>query len=344
MPKCFAFPGLWRRVVRTGGLFLSLTALAAGSEFPSLTSPIRKEIAEVETALAALPVFPLNTSPWTMGYSSEQHTDPELPVIIEVTFPEAETVDLVALMPSSFTDQKNQVQVWGFPVRFVMERVLPDGSAEVVADYRGRDYPRTGVDPQFFSISDPVPISGLRITVTLPAENNTWWRASRIVAFSELYAFAGARNVAMNSGVSATSSNEFGFMWSTKCLTDGFTLFSPLFHDVENPENNIIGHGLKALDVEIDLGNVQRVDEFHLWPVVHTIQHNYPPSSGLGFPLGIRLEASASPDFADSVLIHEDKNMVYRPGGGPFMRKTRPVEARYLRFRYTNGFPDFIYF
>lgn len=308
--------------------------------FPSLTSPIRQEIAQVEAELASLPVFPLNTSPWTMTYSSEQHQAPELPVRIEVRFPEPAAIDLVALMPGLFTDQRNQVQAWGFPVRFMIERVLPDGSTDVIADFRERDYLKPGIDPQFFPCPDPVPTAGLRITVTQPATNSTWWRASHVVSFSELYAFVGERNVALNAPVKATSSNEFGYLWSTKCLTDGFAFFSPLFHDVEDPENNIIGHGLEKLEVKMDLGDVRRIDEFHLWPVVHEIQHNYPPSSGLGFPSSIRLEASQSVDFSKAEVIYEDPNLDYLPGAGPFMHRTRPTQARFLRFTFANGLPS----
>ncbi len=310
--------------------------------FPSLTSPIREKMESVEAELAALPVFPMNKSPWTMGYSTAQHEEPQMPVRIAISFPQTAVIDLVALMPSSFTDQRNKVQSWGFPVRFMIERVLPDGSTDIIADYRDKDYPIPGIAPQFFPCPNPVPASGLRITVTEAAANDTWWRAPHIVSFSELYAFSGERNVALNAEVKATSSNEFGFMWSTKCLTDGFTLFSPLFHDVEDPENNIVGHGLKELQLEIDLGEVHRIDEFHLWPVVHAIQHNFPPSSGMGFPLSIRLESSQFKDFSNSKVIYESDNLIYRPGAGPFMHQTQPTEGRFLKLRLSKGFPDFM--
>lgn len=310
------------------------------SVFPSLTSPIREEIDKVETELAALPVFPMNTSPWTMTYSSEQHKAPKLPVTIEVRFSKPEAIDLIALMPGVFTDQRNKVQSWGFPVRFMIERIFPDGKTDIIVDYRERDYPKPGIDPQFFSCPDPLPTAGLRITVTEPATNSTWWRASHVVSFSELYAFVGEQNAALNAKVKASSSNEFGYLWSTKCLTDGFTHFSPLFHDVEDPENNIIGHGLKKLEVEMNLGEIRLIDEFHLWPVVHEIQHNYPPSSGIGFPSSIRLEAATSKDFSDAKVIYENTKLDYRPGAGPFMHRTRPTQAQYLRFTFTNGLPS----
>lgn len=312
----------------------------AFSVLPSLTSPIRAEIETVEAELDALPVFPMSTSPWTMTYSSRQHKAPELPVVIEVRFREPGPVEMVALMPGVITDQRNEVQSWGFPVRFMIERLLPDGREEVIVDYRDRDYPVPGIDPQFFPCPEPVLTVGLRITVTKPAVNSTWWRASHVVSFSELYAFVGPKNFALNAEVEASSSNEFGYLWSTKCLTDGFSFFNPLFHDVENPENNIFGHGLKKLEVKMDLGKDHLVDEFHLWPVVHEIEHNYPPSSGIGFPASIRLEASESADFSDSRVIYEVRKLDYRPGAGPFMHRTKPVKARYLRFTFSDGLPS----
>jgi signal transduction histidine kinase len=338
----------WPRARLVACCLVLVPATAGGSpSLPSLTAPIREEIGEVEDELASLPVFPINTSPWSLGYSSEQHSDPELPVVIDVTFPEPETIDLVALMPSSITDQRNEVQSWGFPVRFMIERVFPDGGTDVLADFRDRDYPTPGLDPQFFTCPDTVPTAGLRITVTEPAPNATWWRASQVVSFSELYAFACRRNAALNATVKASSSNEFGFMWSTRFLTDGFSLFSPLFHDLEDPENNIIGYGLEELQLDLDLGEVRRIDEFHLWPVVHDIQHNYPPASGIGFPSRIRIQTSLTPDFAEAEVIYNGRDfkgldLIYRPGAGPFMHRTKAAEGRYVRFNLAGGFPDFI--
>ncbi|QTN32393.1 hypothetical protein HZ994_08645 [Akkermansiaceae bacterium] len=338
--------GRWVRL--TACCLVLVPAMVTGSPLlPSLTAPIRREIGKVEAELASLPVFPINTSPWSLGYSSEQHSEPELPVVIEVTFPVPEAIELVALMPSSITDQRNEMQSWGFPIRFMIERVLPDGHTEVLADFRGKDFPKPGLDPQFFSCPGGVPTAGLRITVTEPAPNATWWRTSRVVSFSELYAFAGSRNVALNAAVKASSSNEFGFMWSTRFLTDGFSLFSPLFHDLEDPENNIIGHGLEDLQLDLDLGELRRIDEFHLWPVVHDIQHNYPPASGIGFPSRIRIQSSLTPDFSEAEVIYNGRDfkgldLIYRPGAGPFMHRAKPSEGRYLRFNLAGGFPDFI--
>lgn len=314
----------------------------ASSIFPSKTSPIRDEIARVEAELASLPVFPVNISPWTLGYSSDQQREPELPVRIEIQFAAPAVIDLVALMPSSFTDQRNQFQPWGFPKHFVIERLLPDGDREIIADYRRQDYPAPGIDPQFFPCANPVLTAGICITVSELTINSTWWQAEKILSLSEIFAFEGDRNVALNANVSATSSNEFGFAWSTKCLTDGFTFFSPIFHNLESPKNNINGYGLQELTLELDLEEVHQVDEFHLWPVVHSVQHNYPPSTALGFPQTIKLEASREPDFADATIIYEIPHILYRPGSGPFMHRVPRVEARYLRFVLSNGFPDFM--
>ncbi|WP_158279807.1 sensor histidine kinase [Coraliomargarita sinensis] len=331
----------WKRVVLCAfALFPGL--LSAFSIFPSLTAPIREEMEAVQIELIDLPVFPVNVSPWTLGFSSAQHQEPELPFVIEITFPEPAVVDLVALMPSSFKDQRNEIQSWGFPLRFMIERLLPDGQAEIIADHRESDYPVPGVDPQFFPCPEPVTTTGLRITITEPGKNTTWWRSNSIVAFSELYAFAGARNAALNSEVKATSSNEFSFSWSTKCLTDGFTLFSPLFHNLEDPKNNIDGFGLKKLTLDFDLGQVYRVDEFRLWPVVHAIQHNFPPTTAMGFPRAIRVKAAISADFSGAEVIYENMNLNYRPGAGPFMRRTRPTDAQYVRFELSEGVRDFM--
>lgn len=309
---------------------------------PSSSSSVRARIDRIEAELESLPIFPESTSPWTLGYSSAHRTEPELPLQIDIDFPEPAVVDLVVLMPSSITDQRNQFQSWGFPIRFKMECLLRGGGRTIIADFLDKDYPAPGIEPQLFPCPNPVRTTGLRITVTQPAPNSTWWRAEQVVSFSELFAFAGERNVALNSEVTATSSNEHSFIWSTKCLTDGFTFFYPMFHDLESPKTSINGYGLKELNVDLDLGEVHPVDEFHLWPIVHSVQYNFPTSAGLGFPLNIRLEGSMTRDFSNPQVLYENSNLLYRPGAGPFMQRTPSTKVRFLRFRFRNGFPDFM--
>ena len=328
----------WRGLVVFASL-LPATALAL-PPFPSLTQPIREEITVVEQELADLPVTPLSISPWTHGFSSRQHETPEQPVQIDISFPEAATVDLVVLMPATYTAGDEEVRAFGFPVRFKIERVLEDGSTTMLADHLNVDYPTPGLEPQLFPCDDTEATAGIRITVTELPFNPTWWRATKAVAFSELFAFAGERNVALRAEVTASNSFDFSYIWSPSCLTDGFFPFSPINFKLSDPEDNF-ALGLDEVVLGFDLGKTRRVDEFRLWPVVHSIQHYFPNSSGVGFPTHIRVEVGSNENFEGGTLAHESPSIRPRPGSDPLMLRTTPTTGRYIRLTLANGRPDF---
>lgn len=312
----------------------------AGAPFSSLTEPIRREIGRIEREVASLPTTPINISPWTLGYSSTQHEAPAWPVQIDITFLEPALVDLVALLPATYADNQGMVQPFGFPQRFSIERVLSDGSTRPLADHLDADYAVSGIEPQIFSCADPQATQGLRVTITRPAPNPTWWHAPHVAAFSELFAFAGERNVALNAGVKASSSFTFSYVWAPSCLTDGFSLFAPIDLQLSNPEANFLGNHDKVA-IGIDLGTERRVDEFRLWPVVHSIQHNFPNSSGVGFPIKIRLEIAATESFENARVLHMTNKLAIQPGSGPLMLRTAPASGRFVRLTLEHGFPDF---
>ena len=313
---------------------------AAGLLLSPKADAIRNRIVPIENELRELPVIPINASPWTLGYSSNNRREPSLPVTIKIDFPAPARVDLVALLPATYTDDENRVRAFAFPLRFSIECVLEDGSAEIIADHLDADYPPPGIEPQLFACSSLKPAAGLRITVTKLAPNPTWWKTSQTTAISEVFAFSGARNIALNAKVEASASFEFSYVWSSTCVTDGFSLFSPIDHSLSNPVENFSALR-KEVVLTMDLGKERGIDEFHLWPVDHSIQHNFPASSGVGFPGAIRVELASSPDFSDSKTVFHDKRLTQRPGTGPLMRQIPPTTARYARLTLGNGLGDF---
>ncbi|MFT6241517.1 MAG: signal transduction histidine kinase [Akkermansiaceae bacterium] len=312
---------------------------SARGPFSSRSDSIQQDIEQLETELGSLATSPVNSSPWTLGYSSTQSESPTLPIIIEIMFPQTAEIDLVALLPATFTDDQNQLQPFGFPLRFSIERFLPDGSSELIADHRESDYPFSDIEPRLFPCPNPVPTRGLKITVTKLSTNPTWWPASHAVALSEVFAFADEQNSALGSKVKTTSSLEFSYFWGANCLTDGFSLFSPIDHKPRNPQRNFTTTA-ESVALQFDLGKKRLIDELHLWPVAYS-QHNFPASSGIGFPREILLEGATQSDYSDRQTLFKKDSSNIRPGAGPFMKRIDPTEIRYLRLTLKNGLPDF---
>lgn len=312
--------------------------LCAGSPIFYESEPLQQEIDRTKAIIETLPTTP-GTSPWTLGYASGWDDSPENPLTIEIRFSRPEVIDLVAMLPAVYPDKSNVRQNFGFPVRFSLERLLPDGSARMIANHLEADYPDPGFGPQLFPCAHPVPTSGLRITVTRRAPNPTWWQTSHVVALCELLAFSGDRNVALRGKVTASSSFNLDGAWSPSYLTDGFSLYSPIDHRLSDP-NRIFRALGNEVRLEMDLGGERRIDEFRLWPVVYSVTHNFPPTSGGGFPQSFRVELANAPDFSDGKVVFDQKQLLLLPGGGPWMQPVEPVAGRFVRFTLKDGFRD----
>lgn len=318
--------------------FLPVT-LSARSPIFYESDPIEEEISRIRGILQDLPVSPSLANPWTLGYASAWDDLPESPLSIEIIFKRPEVIDLVAILPSVFIDDSSNRQSFGFPIRFSLERLLPDGSVRMIANYLEEDYPEVGIGPQLFPCSSPVPTRGLRINVTRRSRNPTWWPTSHLVAISEVLAFAGERNVALHGKVTASSSFNLTDAWSPSYLTDGFSLFSPIHRRLNDPTVYFRALG-EEVRLEMDLGKQRRIDEIRLWPVVHSVHHNFPPISGSGFPQFFRVELADKPDFSDARVFYEEKHLARLAGGGPWMRQADPISGRFVSITLKDGIRD----
>ena len=304
--------------------------------------PIQQEIDRIKATLGTLPIMVTHASPWTLGYAASWDDPPEAPLTIEIAFAEPAEIDLVAMLPATYTDPFNVKQSFGFPVRFALERLLPDGTVEMIANHLHEDYPEPGMGPQLFPCPNAALTEGLRITVTRRAPNPTWWSTSHVVALSELFAFVGERNAALHGKVTTSSSYKLQGAWAPDYLTDGFSLYSQIDHKLSDPTKSFHAFA-DEVRLEMDLGKDHQIDEFRLWPVVRAVQHNYPMMIGVGFPRSFRLELASKSDFSDAAVLHEENQLNRQPGGGPWMKHVAPSSGRYLRITLKDGIRDFQY-
>ena len=333
-------PDKMRGLVMLAAVWMTFSPgyLSAASPMFYESEPLQQEIDRTKAIIDTLPATP-GANPWTLGYASSWDDSPENPLTIEIQFSRPEVIDLVALLPAVYSDTGNVRQNFGFPLRFSLERLLPDGSAQMIANHLEEDYPDPGFGPQLFPCPDPVLTSGLRITVTRRALNPTWWKTSHVAALSELFAFAGERNVALRGNVTASSAFNLDGAWSPSYLTDGFSLYSPIDYQLSDPTKIFRAQG-NEVRLEMDLGGERRIDEFRLWPVVYSVMHNYPPISGGGFPQSFRVELANAPDFSDAKVVFDDKQSGLIPGAGPWMQPISPTAGRFVRFTLKDGFRD----
>ena len=311
----------------------------ATAEFRSVNS-IQKEIDVLHAEAESLPELMPNPAPWTLGYRLSVGQPKDQKIQIDLQFVTPATIDLIALMPSNYRTNADDIEVFGFPERFTIERLLEDGSSEIIVDYSERDYLVSGTEPQLFPLEAPVHAAGLRLTILQQADNPTWWHGDYITALSEIYAFSGPWNVALGAKAHAPVESNYGYVWNHQCLTDGFSLLSPIHRNLKTPYVNFYS-SYETLSLLIDLGEIRHFDELRLWPVVHSAQDHFPASSGIGFPTQIRLEKLNAADDTNGTLIYASGDHFPRPGSSPLMLRLKNNEGRYFRLSLSEPVPEF---
>ncbi|MBK1875992.1 sensor histidine kinase [Pelagicoccus mobilis] len=316
------------------GLLLVFLCLRGNTSVSGITtSAIEHEISILEAELATLPISHPSTLPWSRGVSWHLNQQPEKPVSATITFAAPAYIDLIAILPAAYPDKDNKLRPDGFPIRFYLERLLPDGSSEIIADYRENDYPTPGVEPQLFPCPSDTLTAGLKITSTLHLPNQVWLRPSHVVALNEIIAFSGEHNVALNAQVEAPMHTPSGQLWTPQALVDGFTHFSLSDRNLREPN---IAYKVNSDKLVLDFvfEQEQQINEFRIWPLINLY---YPPISGVGFPKGIKLEKVEE---NQQSTLYESGESIPHPGSDPYMRQITPTTGKHFRFTLSKPVPE----
>ena len=326
------------------GLFIfcaiALHSTSTFAFFNDSSTSIKHEITELENTLKTLPTTIPTQAPWTLGYSSRRMASNNVNEIISIEFQEVAPVDQVVLMPAAYTDDGIRLKPFGFPRRFYIERVFTNGNTEIIADFRDTHYAIRGIEPQIFPCPDAKPIQGLNIIITRPSENETWWKGRYFFAMAEVFAFADEWNAALNANFDVPSARWTGNVWTPKALVDGFSLFSPVDRRLYDPNDDFHAY-TDHIELLYDLGSIQTVNEFRIWPIVLSLQHNFPIASGVGFPTKIKLELLQAPDDTKPITLYNSDGKLPRPGANPLMQNLPRTRGQFFRLTLAEGIPEF---
>ena len=306
---------------------------------PFKTRSLQEKITQLELETDSLPDLLLNPTPWTLGYRSQASNNADEPITIDLWFTTPASIDLIALLPTTYSPTSAEVAAFGFPEKFTIEPLLRDGSSEIIVDYSQQEYTVTGIEPQLFRLRDPVFADGIRITV-LRRRANPWVSHMFITNLGEVFAFSGDWNVALGATAKVSSEAKYGYLWSSDALVDGFSIFSPISGDFNSPFDNFYYPG-EELTLRFDLGENQPVDELRIWPEVHTSRHHIPQASGSDFPTKIRLERLDGPKATTGQILFNTGEHPPRPGSGPYMIRFPTVQGRYFRLTLRDPTLDF---
>lgn len=306
-----------------------LTSNAAKHWFNAESHKINDQISSIQYQLDQLPKTSPTGIPSTLGYQSGPLESKEEEVTIEVHFRTKAAIDLVVLAPAVYEKNGITLTTLGFPERFLLERILPDRSTETIADHREVEYKRYGIEPQLFYCPDPKPCIGIKITATKNSDD-------LVFAMSELFAFAGDFNAALNGVVTVPHKRWVANAWQIKSLVDGYTYYSPIDRSKTFPHSFFRSNTQQA-ELIFDFKRQQTIDELRLWPLLPDFYFTHSFDSGFGFPTELLFESLKSPDDPHPSIIYATKNLP-RPGATPFMQRLPRTHTRYLRVTLKNGF------
>ncbi len=299
-------------------------------------------IRDLDRSLAALPeMMPVNSCVRVglkTGYTTAEDVR-----WMEVTLKEASTVDSVVLVPPLAKGAHAVVAGYGFPLRFKLEVFDEEDAAHVVMDKTEEDFPNPGCFP-IVARFEPRVVKRVRFTATDP-----WsFDGPEILALAELLVLSGPGNLAINGKVTSSSSRSAPRAWTRANLVD---MITPLGLPIVPQAGGLRGFHSAVADkadtektLTLTLPQLTPLDEIRLVPVR---RRDVPLWFDYGFPVLYKVEAAASEDFSDAVLLHEvtDKgqpspgmNLVCIPANRTLARHVR-VTATQLWYRKS----DFVF-
>lgn len=318
--------------------------------FSGRLKEIESELKALAPRLQGLPEIPIDDQGGTGGFASihpQAMPEPDSRFAIEVRWPKAATIDLIALIPSRRYDAKGLDAQYGMPESFTVELLGTTGEVirSVARERNTGSHPVRKGHPFVYQISPPLEAVGLRISAELlhPDEEG---EGSFAHAWAEVFAFEGERNIARGSEVRSLrgSTPSAPWHWSPGFLVDGQT---PLgFPEIPAGENRNIGwlsegrpSARESASLTIDLGESVAVDAVRLLPA------RKPTSdlpSGFGFPRKLTVsvsetDESAAPANWPLIKEHEMRN----PGHNPVELAFPTIRGRYVRIDAVEMWKDF---
>lgn len=294
------------------------------------------EIDRIDRDLASLPSPALSNTSHRYGYASSRAAGEDL--WIELRFPEPVSADRVVLVPTTSKDSSGRVSGYGFPLKFILESIGPDGESYLLMDETDLSFPNPGNFPVSVDCGKGTMMEKLRLTVIDPWEMDGF----RVLSLSEIMVLRGNYNIAPEAEVNTRNSRENRPFWSRSNLIDGFTILGlPVLPD---NSSKLGWHSDTATKMDVtkfvtvDLGKEFPIDEIRLIP---PWKDNTFAWNNFGLPTRFIIEAAPSADFSDAWTVYDrtevslqtpGQNIQFYPVTGPPARFVR-ITATRLRER-----------
>lgn len=311
----------------------ALSTLAAAVPPGQLSlSALEQRLRDIDAQLAQLANYNPGGGIGAIGYRSHAHDNAEHPEWVEIEFGTTVSLDQVLIVPAIRRDAAKGFLSDGFPEHLRLRvGTGEDRQGRVVAEYKGdaRILPR--IAPLV------IPCQGTRASwIRIEAEtlSQRAFDSKYVFQLSEVLAFSGPENVALQQVVRSSSSNEpvIAQGWAESYVVDGVL-----------PYLMAAAHGMKSVAfvsvperneppaLTIDLGASFPLSRLCLHAVDQSDTVPQAFAGDFGIPQALRVEGANRPDFSDArVLTELHHDTIYEIG--PIMMRPFPeTTCRYVR-------------
>jgi signal transduction histidine kinase/DNA-binding response OmpR family regulator len=294
------------------------------------------ELANLQPELEGLPQIHNSLQLDSYGFHSSY-----LPVLEAVPEEPRWVVELELKMTSGFSEsymvpaadrRVPGMAGYGFPKRFRMISVGPEGERHVLVDWRERDYPNPGRYPVGIPGSD-IPLSRLILEVYQGQVES----GQEFFALDEIFVRNHYRFERVEQVHSAGSYNTLPF-WSADYLVDQKTsLGLPLLPDAGASNDLVMRFADQenvTVQVELDLLENREIDSIVLHPA-HSPESIFVP--GFGFPGAVEVDFWGQTDAgAERAILGYHRVELANPSSNVLRLPWSQKEVRWLRFKFTD--------
>ncbi len=329
-------------------IFLQLLALytvsIATAKDPSLEAcsleMLELRLVEIDSNLSTLASSSLRGGVGNLGWISKMHQDGTKTEWAQIDLGETNRIDQIVLTPVIRRDNKGGYQADGFPrkLKLIVGTNAQD-PGQVVAEFDQKDQLLPRVAPLVIPIES---ITASWIRIEAETEPSSVWDGKFAVQLSEILAFHGDKNLALNRPVQVSSAQR---NWVKKAmyqeaLTDGLLPYVMDAAEGTKSDPYIAFYNKKDRNysLTVDLENTLPLDGI----ILHAadIRENTPRIhyADYGMPKHLQIEGATRADFSDSILLAETiRETIYETG--PIVMLRFPKTAcRYIRLTAIEGY------
>jgi len=315
-------------LIFVAGIF-SLAAKAAGlQDLP--VSQLETRLRVIDSTLTKLAPYNIGNSVGSIGFRSLPHDTEDDLEWIEIELGEPSPIDEIVLVPAICRDATSAFQADGFPKSFrVLAGTDEDRKGKVIAQYNREDGLLPRIAPLVIACDIPR-ASWIRIEAQTLSQRA--FDKKYVLQFSEILAFAGGKDVALQKPVTS-SSNGPAFGWGLPYLVDGFLPYLMASPREQQSIAFVSPPNIRNPALTVDLGVSQPLSRIHLHAVDQSDTAPQAWAGDFGIPKLLRVEGANKPDFSDATtLIELHHEVVYDVG--PIMMWSFPeTNCRFVRLK-----------